>query len=66
MARHKFKLGQVVRFYSPRSLAPASRYAIIKLMPIEGGDLSYRIKSADENFERVAKENELTHWSLLP
>lgn len=66
MAQHKFKAGQIVRFYSPRSLAPASRYTIVKPMPIESGELSYRIKSADENFERVAKEIELTHWSVLP
>lgn len=64
MALHKFKPGQVVRYYSPRSLAGASRYTIIKLLPIEAGLVSYRIKSADENFERVAKEGELTHWSL--
>jgi len=62
MARHKFKVGQLVDFVSPRSGAPAARrqYEIVRLLPIENGDVLYRIKSKGEPFERVAKESELS------
>ena len=36
-----------------------STYKIIQLLPPEGGDFQYRIKSADEAHERVAKESQL-------
>jgi hypothetical protein len=40
---------------------PASswQYKILRLLPAEGSDLLYRIKSPGETFERVAKEREL-------
>jgi len=62
MARHKFKVGQLVDFVSPRSGAPASgrQYEIVRLLPVENGDVLYRIKSKGEPFERVAKESELS------
>jgi len=34
-------------------------YRIIRLLPPEGRQCLYRIKSADETFERVAREQEL-------
>jgi hypothetical protein len=62
MPRHRFKVGQAVDFTPGRWGLPASsrEYKVLKLMPFEGGDLLYRIKSAAETFERVAKESELT------
>jgi hypothetical protein len=62
MARHKFKVGQLVNFVSPRSGAPATgrQYEIVRLLPVENGDVLYRIKSKGEPFERVAKESELS------
>ena len=62
MPRHKFKVGQAVDFTPGRWGLPASsrEYKVLKLLPFEGGDLLYRIKSAAETFERVAKESELT------
>lgn len=60
--QHKFKVGQLVD-YSPNrsSMSASSRgYEIIRLLPPEGIDLLYRIKSPNELFERVAKEPELT------
>jgi hypothetical protein len=61
MARHRFKVGQAVNFTPGRLAVPASsrEYKVLRLMPFEGGDLLYRIKSAAETFERVAKESEL-------
>lgn len=62
MSQHKFKVGQMVD-YRPGRLAglhSSSRYKVMRLLPAEGSDLLYRIKSVDETFERVAKERELT------
>jgi hypothetical protein len=62
MTLHKFRLGQLVDLNSVRSgMPPSSReYKIMRLLPPEGSDLLYRIKSPAEAFERVAKERELT------
>jgi hypothetical protein len=62
MTRHKFKVGQVVN-YSPNrmSMSASSRgYEIKRLLPREGVELLYRIKSPTETFERVAKEQDLS------
>jgi len=61
MSQHKFRVGQLVD-YNPGRLgmsASARQYKILRLLPAEGGDLLYRIKSIGEAFERVAKEREL-------
>jgi len=60
MAAHRFKVGQVVIYHPPRRTIGASRFKVLKLMPPEGQEFTYRIKSADENVERVARESELT------
>jgi hypothetical protein len=62
MARHKFKVGQVVDFSPARPGLPTSgrQYQIVQALPAEGGELLYRVKSKSEAFERVAKESELT------
>ena len=39
--------------------AAKSTYKIIQLLPSDGSDFQYRIKSADEAHERVAKESQL-------
>ena len=67
MARHKFKLGQVVR-YSPgkmQEMASAGDYKVTRLLPFEGGELQYRVKHAAEAFERVAGERQLELRELL-
>jgi hypothetical protein len=60
---HKFKIGQAVNYSSgPFGRGRASDlYLITQLLPSEGGDFQYRIKSADEVHERVAKESQLDH-----
>lgn len=65
MPRHRFKVGQAVSFSPGRMAVPPGgrEYKVLRLMPIEGGDLLYRIKSVGETYERVARESELT---LLP
>lgn len=63
MATHRYKTGQHVIYHPPRRLIAASRFKVVKLLPLEDGELKYRIKAAEENFERVAKESELTRSS---
>jgi len=60
MAGHRFKIGERVIFHSPRRSIGPSLFTVLRLLPIEGQEFSYRIKSSEENFERVAKERELT------
>lgn len=61
MRQHKFRVGELVD-YNPGRLAvqPSARqYEIVRLLPAEGSDPLYRIKTSGEAFERVAKEHEL-------
>jgi hypothetical protein len=61
MSDHKFKVGQTVGYLSV-SRGHGSRsdvFKILQCLPPEGGDYQYRIKSANEPHDRVAKESEL-------
>jgi hypothetical protein len=62
---HKFQIGQTVYFTAgPVSRPGASgSYQIIRLLPSDGTDYQYRIKSPAEAFERVAKESQLDRAS---
>jgi len=58
---HKYHVGETVYYTSPsfgRAAATGS-YTVVKLLPSEGDDYQYRIKSSGEAFERVAKESQL-------
>ena len=57
MSRHRFKVGQSVIYVSRESASGA--YQIVQLLPQEGDDFQYRIKTAREPHERVVKEHEL-------
>ena len=58
---HKFKIGQSVHYTSgPYGRGTANGvYKITQLLPPEGDDRQYRIKSASEPHERVVKESQL-------
>jgi hypothetical protein len=64
MQRHKFSVGEVVDYTPRRQSRPfaARRYKVLRLLPPQGSDLLYRIKSVDEAFERVVKEHELARF----
>jgi len=58
---HKYRVGERVYYTSPsfgRAAATGS-YTVMKLLPSDGDDHQYRIKSSGEAFERVAKESQL-------
>ena len=58
---HKYRVGETVYFTASNVSRPAASgtYEVIKLLPIDGDDCQYRIKSITEAFERVAKESQL-------
>jgi hypothetical protein len=58
---HKYTLGQNVRYTSGPfgRFGAGGSFKIVKLLPPEGDEHQYRIKSNGEAFERVAKESQL-------
>jgi hypothetical protein len=58
---HKFHVGQAVYFTAGTMGRPGASgsYKIVKLLPTDGDEHQYRIKSPGEAFERVAKESQL-------
>jgi hypothetical protein len=62
---HKFKVGESVRYTAGpygRAVADAV-YKVTQLLPPQGDECQYRIKSSDEPHERVVKESELNRES---
>jgi hypothetical protein len=60
--KHKYLVGDSVYFTASNVARPAAggTYEIIRLLPTDGADCQYRIKSGSETFERVAKESQLS------
>ena len=58
---HKYQVGETVYYTSPTfgRTSASGNYTVVKLLPSEGNDYQYRIKSSGEAFERVAKESQL-------
>jgi len=62
VSEHKYRIGQSVHFTSNSYDRGSSSgvYKVTGLLPAQNdGDRQYRIKSADEPHERVAKESQL-------
>jgi len=60
MSAHKFRVGQAVEYQPPQGFyAPHGSYIVTATLPERGGEFEYHIRSASEEFERVAKESEL-------
>ncbi len=64
MTKHKFKIGQLVFFYpkgARRVDSAPGPYQITKLLPAaEDGKSRYEIRNTLEEYDRVARESELT------
>jgi len=58
---HKFQVGQTVQLVGGRRHVTTSAvgYKVVRQLPESGGELSYRIKSGHETFERVVNESQL-------
>lgn len=39
--------------------SPRGRFQILRIMPVDKGEPSYRVKGENEAFERIARESEL-------
>ena len=61
MADSRFRVGKIVDFYPSQRGVPASArsYKILHLVPSDGGERLYRIKTIAEAYERRARESEL-------
>jgi hypothetical protein len=61
LKEHKFQIGETVYFTSRPigHMAANSTYQVVRLLPSDGADYQYRIKNANEAFERVARESQL-------
>jgi hypothetical protein len=59
--KHKYSVGETVYFTASNVSRPAASgtYKVVRLLPTDGEDCQYRIKSSTEAFERVAKESQL-------
>src|SRR5918997_7137673 len=62
MSAAKFSAGQSVRFQAPSITRKHGQegYSVVRVMPLDGEEYEYRIKSPAELYERVAKESQLT------
>ncbi len=61
-ALHKFRVGQVLNF-APSIFESAARkgsYVVVSLLPPEGGENQYRLKSESDGHERVVHEGQLS------
>jgi hypothetical protein len=62
---HKFHLGQTVAYRVPRGgYAPHGAYVVTAKLPERDGEFEYRIRSAVEDHERMARESELTAMAV--
>ena len=59
MKKHKYRLGQWVLF-QPGRQTRVGEYKIVHLLPQQGIEYLYRIKSVSEPYERVASEVDLS------
>jgi hypothetical protein len=61
MASHKFEVGEIVYVLrATRRNVPGGAYEVTKQLPHNGQEFEYRLRSANEQHERVMRESELT------
>ncbi|MDZ5454796.1 hypothetical protein [Labrys sp. ZIDIC5] len=59
-AIRKFKVGETVRYLHSGRARQSGHYEVVKVLPIENAEPTYRIKSESEQYERAVKEHEIT------
>jgi hypothetical protein len=59
MPTHKFQIGQTL-FLTPSLAIPGGAYVVTRRLPERDGEFEYRVKSANEAWERVVRESELS------
>jgi hypothetical protein len=68
MPYHRFKVGQTVVAPSGvrDALMPPGPYVIVRLLPADGGEPHYRVKSAADGHERALLEGQLRPVAAKP
>jgi hypothetical protein len=58
---HKYEVAQVVNFTPDKSSLETSpgRYEILRQLPTDGLENQYRVRSVEDNHERVVRESQL-------
>ena len=65
MPYHRFRVGQTVVAPSggPDALIPHGLHVIVRLLPLAGRELQYRIRSEVDGLERMVLESQITAWT---
>ena len=64
MKTHKYSVGDIVALSAPPgTYVPAGLYEVVRKLPIESGQLTYRLRGKSELTERVASEEHMTKRS---
>ena len=58
MPTYKFQIGQTV-FLNPYLNVPGGACTVTKKLPERDGEFEYRVRSANEPYERVVRESDL-------
>lgn len=60
-SEYRYDLGEIVTFTPPFTPATTAEeeFEIIRRLPVEGGSVSYVVKSTGDGHERVVEEEEL-------
>lgn len=65
MDTHRFAVGQTVRLLqSVLNRGKSIPCEVLQIMPFDGASYQYRVRGADERFERIAQEHELAELTL--
>jgi hypothetical protein len=59
MTEPRFRVGQLVTVARSTLSTAAGQYEVVRLMPLEGQTVRYRIKCHHEAHERIVAEHEL-------
>ena len=59
MSDPKFRIGQRVNYTGHFGSGSSSSYVVRQLLPFEGNEFQYRIKSEAEPHDLIAKESQL-------
>jgi hypothetical protein len=69
MLAHRFRVGQTVVVPSsgrPKGAIPPGPYIIVRLLPVEGGEPYYRVRSSVDGHERALLENQIKLPEMRP
>ena len=59
MISYKYAPGDLVTIGSRMHNVPSGPYTILRRLPSDTGDVSYRVRSASEAFERIVEERRI-------